>query len=99
MQFETHKEPHPLAGKEVNVIDGPHKGEIIRIENWDTLIDRPPGNPTPPWFLRPMQVHAEMNFFKEQQERNFPMDNEVIYGKVGGLGYLMHTSDLGEPVA
>ena len=25
-----------------------------------------------------------------------PIDNEVVYGKVGGLGHLVHTSELGE---
>ena len=27
-----------------------------------------------------------------------PPDNEVVYGKVGALGYLVHSSELGEEV-
>lgn len=39
---------------------------------------------------------ACLQYSMRSVDAGLPLDNEVIYGKVGGLGYLVHESELGE---
>lgn len=86
----THTEPHPMAGKTVEVISGKFKGEQFRIEDWDDRID----GSNPPWYMRNMTNPAVMEVFMRQIDEKFPMDNETVYGKIGHLGHIMHLSQL-----
>jgi hypothetical protein len=87
-----HDDKHPLAGKTVKVMttrhvqigDGPHE---YRLEDWwdhltgSSWMDTE-GNPA-------CLVYAMRAAFAE-----LPVDDEVVYGKVGSFGHLVHVSEI-----
>jgi hypothetical protein len=87
-----HDDKHPLAGKTVKVTttrhvqigDGPHEYEIE--DWWDHLTGSSwmsaEGNPT-------CLVYAMRSGFA-----GLPIDNEVMYGHIGGIGHLVHVSEI-----
>lgn len=89
-----HKEQHPLAGKTVRLAlkkDGPNvkSGDAFRIEDWwDRIVGKSwgvcDGNP------------ACLHYAMRSGFGGLPPDDEVVYGKVGAYGHLIHASELGE---
>jgi hypothetical protein len=86
----NHSTPHPLAGKTVTVKaningdDGPH---TFRLEDWN---DRLFGQS---WTV--MEGHpASLAYAMRAAFANLPLDNEVVYGKVGSFGHLVHVSEI-----
>lgn len=80
---------HPLAGKSVTIKSGKLSGESYRIEDWWHVVSGQSwrdsdGNP------------AAMEYGWRAGLEGKPGDDQVVYGKIGGLGKLMHVSDLGE---
>lgn len=93
-------ESHPMAGKTVILkIDpkadtpkGEMNGEEFRVEDyWHHVAGKSwmnsNGNP------------ACMNYAIRSGLGNMPTDDEVVYGKIGAYGYLIHVSELGPEVA
>ena len=80
-----HEQPHPQAGSIVTV-DVAGSTHEYRIEDW---WDRVSGGS---W--RDLNVIAAINYDKMREILNLPGDNEVVYGKIGGFGYLMHVSQI-----
>lgn len=84
----THKEKHPLAGQPAMVDMGEGQGpEEFMIEDWWDLLTggswmNAEGNP------------AAILYAVRSAVKGLPMDNEVVYGKIGGLGHLVHVSEL-----
>lgn len=82
-----HATAHPLAGQTVQIISGSYAGESIRVEDyWDRVsggswMDAV-GNP------------AALNYAMMSVTDGLPLDDEVIYGKIGPFGYLVHVSQL-----
>lgn len=81
----VHCEPHPLAGKSVTISAGPLSGQIIIIEDWwDRIAGKSwmycDGNP------------ACLDY--AVRSLGDPLDDEVVYGKVGWAGKLVHVSSL-----
>ena len=84
---------HPLAGKTVRlrvVEDDPDhlNGQECHIEDWwDNVAGKSwmlcDGNP------------ACLKYGIPSRFGDLPTDNEVVYGKVDGLGHLIHVSELG----
>lgn len=88
-----HKDESPLAGKEVKISDDANKlgGHTIRIEDWwDRIAGKSWGmcDGNPACMIYAMRTGTS--------EKPVPIDDEVLYGKIGGLGYLVHVSELGE---
>jgi hypothetical protein len=96
-----HTESHPLRGKTVridtdsnlcDVFTGePLAGKEYRLEDWwDHLTGGSwmfaNGNP------------AALNYAVRLAMTEIPPDDEVVYGKIGAFGHLVHTSELGEVV-
>jgi len=92
-----HAEPHPLAGKTVTLNDNAKDpvrgivmpGEQFRIEDyWDRLMGKSwgvcDGNP------------AALQYALRAGMTGLPVDDEVVYGKIGAFGHLVHVSELGE---
>lgn len=89
-----HNEPHPLAGKTVKLKPSATHfqvhdfgGSEFRLEDW---WDRVSGNP---WGLckgNPACIVYAMRCATNK----LPFDNEVVYGKVGHFGHLVHISEL-----
>lgn len=88
-----HTEAHPLAGKTVTIKDGVFAGQPYWIEDWwDKLTGGSwmDANGNPACMEYAMRaLSGEMN----------PIDDDVVYGKIGRLGKLMHVSRLGEEVS
>lgn len=82
--IQIHDKPHPLAGTTVKVKDS---GEEFRIEDWADRVYggsiwKENGNP------------AAMAYAINAAMKNLPIDNEILYGKVNGLGALLHVSEI-----
>jgi len=92
------REQHPLAGRTVCLKAltekslGPQlqEGDLFRVEDWWSNVAGESwmwckGNP------------ACLNYaMRSGLSGAIPTDDEVVYGKVGGLGHLVHISELGE---
>lgn len=86
-----HKDPHELAGQAVKIVEGVSEigGQDFRIEDW---WDRVAGKS---WMFcdgNPACLDYAMR--TGMQDRQVPLDNEVVYGKVGLSGKLVHVSEL-----
>ncbi len=94
-----HTKPHPLAGKTVRIkahVTHPQNdkfgGAELRIEDWH---DRIAGqswmdcNGNPACIIYAMRTGLATH--------DVPTDNEVVYGKVGPFGHLVHVSELEIP--
>jgi hypothetical protein len=91
MENTMHTQPHPLAGKTVIVAAGAFTGLEYRLEDWwDHLTGKTwlqsasAGNP------------AALEYVGRAGVENVPPDYEVVYGKIGAYGKLIHVSQLGE---
>ena len=96
-----HNEPHPLNGQTVRIKDGTvdqTQGEVIggaeyQVEDW---WDRVSGGS---WMYaegNPAAMHYAM---RTGLGVPMPIDDEVVYGKVGWRGHLVHVSELGDVVS
>lgn len=93
-----HNESHPLAGQKVTLNDSVSdnargivvSGAIFVVEDWwDKLTGKSwgdsEGNP------------AALQYALRQAFTGNPhLDDEVVYGKIDGLGHLVHVSELGD---
>jgi hypothetical protein len=79
-----HTDVHPLAGQTVTLVSG-HE---YRLEDWwDHLTGKS-------W--QDSQQIAAWNYASMAVAENLPLDDEVVYGKIGALGYLVHVSQIAE---
>lgn len=90
---QIHKEEHPLAGKVILIADGTFAGQHYRLEDWwDRL-----GQGSWKWAqYNPACLEFAMRM--GMQEGKCVDDDEVVYGKIDGMGKLIHISQLGEPI-
>lgn len=82
-----HAAAHPLAGKVVEIKSGSYIGMSYRIEDWwDRIAGKSwgvcEGNP------------ACIDYALRTTLTDIPLDDEVVYGKIDGLGKLIHVSQL-----
>jgi hypothetical protein len=76
-----------MAGKTVTIKKGKYEGHEYRLEDWwDKLTGGSWGDAqgNPACLLYAMRGAAE----------GLPSDDEVVYGKIGALGHLIHISEL-----
>ena len=98
MDIKTHTESSPLAGKIVRIKKGVKHPQIPDFEGseyyvedwWDKLTSYcwMYGENNPACIIYGIRLKMEDN--------NIPYDNEVLYGKVGLLGHLVHISEIEE---
>ena len=94
MNRVIHSEPHPMAHKTVKIKDGVTHPQVqnfggadFRLEDWwdrvggGSWMDAT-GNPA-------ALVYAMRSGFA-----GLPVDNNVVYGKVGAFGHIVHVSEL-----
>ena len=90
----SNRSPHPLAGQTVTLHSTSPEmdGEPYRIEDWwenvagmSWMFAR--GNP------------ACLQYAIRAGGAGLPTDNDVLYGKIGSLGHLIHVSELPTPPA
>jgi hypothetical protein len=84
----TIREPSDLAGKTVKIRDDVPMlgGEIYRVEDWWTRVT---GGES--WM--DAQVPAAFNY-AVRTAGLVPIDDDVLYGKVGSFGHLVHVSEI-----
>ena len=91
----SHPQPHPLAGKTVKIstcVKDPVQGAVTgdaeyRIEDWWVRVG------SAPWGVargNPACLHYAMRI----AGTSISLDDEVLYGKIGALGYLVHVSEI-----
>lgn len=91
----SHPHPHPLAGQTVRLNDtaaDPGQGAVVpdatyQLEDWwDRIAGMSwmacDGNP------------AAMHYAIRSGLNRLSLNDEVVYGKIGGLGHLVHVSEL-----
>lgn len=89
--MSNHPAPHPLAGQIVKVTadlhgDGATQHEFV-LDDWN---DRVFGQT---WMF--MEGHpASLDYAVRSAVAGLPTDNEVVYGKVGSFGHLVHVSEI-----
>jgi len=90
--MSIHKEAHELAGKTVvlHCLPDPDElnGKLYRIEDW---WDRVAGCS----WMSCQGNPACLKYALRSAREPLPTDNEVVYGKVDGLGHLVHVTELG----
>lgn len=86
-----HNEPHKLAGKTVKILDSvpDFGGREYRVEDyWDRVSGKSwmfsTGNPAC------IQYAIRTGFLPDK----VPLDNEVLYGKIGSFGHLFHVTEV-----
>jgi hypothetical protein len=79
-----HTEPHPLAGETVLVYD-----DSFQVEDW---WDRFYGKS---WMVSEGNI-AAYQYAIRSALAGLPIDDEVVYGKIGDFDHLVHVSELGE---
>jgi hypothetical protein len=90
-----HDRPHPLAGRTVRLPDRMGHGDVtgelagrhFRIEDWwDHLSGaswrHAQGNP------------AALHYAARATMKRLPANDDVVYGKIGALGYLLHVTEV-----
>jgi len=89
----THKEPHPMAGKTVRIKkEAKHfqvpdfGGSEFVVEDW---WDRVSGQS---WMV--CDGNPACMVYAMRSAGQTPIDNEVVYGKIGLLGHLVHTQEI-----
>lgn len=87
-----HKEQSPLAGKTVKITSGSYMGCEFRVEDWWDRV----GNGS--WmYATGIPVCMQYTIRTLKPHEDLPIDNEVLYGKIGSLGYLVHISEIEQP--
>lgn len=87
-----HTEQHPQSGQTVKVDFGTTGGNIqgiheYQIEGWWDMITGKS------WMLAQGNP-AAMLYGVRSGFKRLPVDNEVVYGKVGSFGHLAHVSEI-----
>lgn len=89
-----HENPHPLAGqtvalREIELRPGIYtiSHETFRVEDW---WDRIAGKS---WTVSDSNP-AAMCYGLRVGMSDLPLDDEVLYGKINGLGHLVHVTEL-----
>ena len=78
------RERSPLAGCEVKTCDG----QVFLVEDWwENVYGRS-------WMVAIGNPAAMIYAIRIGKKGTVPLDNEVLYGKIGGMGYLFHVSEL-----
>lgn len=82
-----HNEPHPLAGQTVQVS---LRGEVYdyRLEDWWDVVNGGTG-----WGYSDGNP-AALNYAMRLAGSSLPWDDEVVYGKIGALGHLVHVNEI-----
>ena len=90
------RESHELAGKTVRLnlaAEAPNlqTTATFRVEDWfENVVGMgwKSAKDTGNWAAKNYGLRAKIG--------GLPQDNDVVYGKVGGLGHIIHISELGE---
>lgn len=89
----NHLEQHPQAGQTITIHRKGEPGEEqFTVEDW---CDRVMGQS---WMWMSGN-HAVRNYAYHAGLTGLPVDDEVVYGKIGAFGYLVHVTEFVEEKA
>lgn len=83
------REAHEFAGKTVRIKTGKYAGADYRLEDWWVNVNGKS------WMDCDGNL-ACIQYAVRSEVACIPCDDEVVYGKIGELGYLIHASEIGE---
>lgn len=84
-----HPDPHPLSGKSVVVKRGHFAGRTYHVEDyWDCVAGYS--------WSKMLSLPSCLNYMIRRMSEYLPGDDEVLYGKIDGLGHLIHVTELEE---
>lgn len=87
----SHNSPSPLAGRTVVVrADLPNQDGTVHTYHVEDFWDRVTGSS----WMNAVGNFAAVGYAVRSAFGGFPVDDEVLYGKVNGLGYLVHVSEV-----
>ncbi len=82
-----HTEEHPLKRRVVKVKSGTFAGENYQLEDWwDCVAGQS--------WMSCSENPACLNYAIRSSKDHLPMDDNVVYGKIGAFGHLIHISEL-----
>jgi hypothetical protein len=87
-----HKTQSELAGTKVKINPKANEigGQEIHIEDWfDRVLGKSWMDAEGNWAAMGYAVRTGFS-----KEIDIPINNEVLYGKIGGMGYLVHIDEL-----
>lgn len=93
---------HPLAGKKVTIKDGAFKGCIYWVEDWQVNVYNGQswreaiGNAAALEYA--LRLGMEMAQEKYKGDVKLSSCDDVLYGKIDGLGKMIHISQIGEVI-
>jgi len=82
------REKSPLAGKTLTIKSGELAGQEITIEDWWENVHGES------WMAYGFQPPAVIQYAARVHVDKLPIDDDVLYGKIGNAGYLVHISEL-----
>lgn len=85
------KERHRLAGCTVRIKSGKYKDRLFEIEDWQE-------NVMGQSWMNMIGNACALAYAIRAAEDDLPIDNNVLYGKIGFLGFMIHESEIGEEV-
>lgn len=80
-------ESHKLSGKIVTITKGTFKGEKFVIEDFTKNLFGTP------WYNHTIENPAVLEATMRSMENEIPMSSDAVYGKIGGLGHIIHESE------
>ena len=87
--MSIHVEPFDGAGKTYTLKAKVFDSDVISVEDyWDRVYGKS-------WQVSDYNP-AAMAYGMRNGMAGLPLDDEVVYGKIDGLGHLVHVSELGE---
>ena len=88
---DIHSEPHPLAGKTVQVdLDGNGPADFVIEDWWDRVF----GGSWMDAGLNPAAIgYSIRTGFAIARGSTIPIDDEVVYGKRDGFGHIVHVTE------
>ena len=92
----VHDTQHPLAGKKVNLVDARTReatGTEFSVQDWWDVLG------SGCWQDNLNNFACIKYASRVLASSSIPRDDEVVYGKVNGMGHLMHVSELGALVS
>jgi len=78
-----HPTPHPLARQIIELVDG----RSFQVDDWwDRVMQT-----STSWYLSDVRRNFALAAFAlEQAKTNLPMDDDIVYGKIGDFGVIIH---------
>jgi len=97
----AHSSSHPLAGRTVRLVNAqdPVQGQVVAgtefvLEDWVDTMERGDGRS----WMDMDGNWAASHYAMRAGMTGLPLDDEVVYGKIGPFGHMVHETEIGEEI-